>query len=61
MLVRNEWPREELQALANDLGLMVDGAIEHINDAAYELYQLPFCEGDDPVVLNSELTSRLTE
>jgi hypothetical protein len=61
MLARNEWSREELQALANELGLMPDGAIEHINDASYNFHGIPFCEGDDPIVLNSEMTAKLTK
>lgn len=59
MLSRPEWTREELMDVADDLNLMLDGALEHINDAAFDVYGAPLFEGDDPVLMNSEILERL--
>lgn len=49
------WSRLDLEELAQDRGLMLDGAMERMNDSAYELYGKPLFEGDDPVELNQEV------
>jgi hypothetical protein len=38
---------------------MLDGALEQINEAAFDAFDAPLCEGDDPVDVNSELLDRL--
>lgn len=55
LLQRAQWTRSELEELCADRGLMVDGAIEHINEAAFERFDQPLLEGDDPVDVNQEL------
>lgn len=55
MVTRQEWSREELLQVAAELDLMLDGALEHINDAAFETFDMPLIESDDPIVLNAEL------
>jgi uncharacterized tellurite resistance protein B-like protein len=59
LLTRVEWAREELDDVADDLDLMVDGALETLNDAAFDKHEVPFVEGDDPVVVNPELLEKL--
>ena len=59
LLSRSRWNRVELESLARELSVMLDGAIEHINDAAFSRYDLPFCEGEDPLVINPDLVARL--
>jgi uncharacterized tellurite resistance protein B-like protein len=59
MLARQEWSREDLLQMAAELDLMLDGALEHINDAAFDAYDMPFVENDDPVVLNAEVLGML--
>lgn len=61
LLTRSEWSREELLAAASRHDLMLDGALEAINDAAFDHLDIPFSEGDDPVMLNSELVERLAK
>jgi uncharacterized tellurite resistance protein B-like protein len=46
------WARCELEALAAGLGLLTDGAVEALNDAAYDLAGEPLCEGADPIDIN---------
>ena len=56
LLQRPQWSRAELEEICSDRGLMVDGAIERINEAAFEQYDQPIIEGDDPLDVNRELT-----
>jgi hypothetical protein len=39
---------------------MVDGAFERINDAAFERFDSPILEGDDPIDINCELVAKET-
>lgn len=59
MLSRPEWSREELLDVAADLDLMLDGALEHINEAAFDTHDMPLFEGDDPVTVNAELLEKV--
>ena len=49
---RPRWPRSEFDAVSNKLGLLPSGAIETINDAAFEQCDEPLIEGDDPLDMN---------
>ncbi len=55
MLSRPQWTRAELQDLATDLKLMLDGALERVNEASFDVHDVPFTEGDDPVEVNPEV------
>lgn len=59
MLSRPEWTRSELEDAAADLELMLDGALEHINEASFDAYDLPFTEGEDPVEINAEVMEKI--
>lgn len=59
LLSRQQWSREELLDAATDLDLMLDGALEHINEAAFDLLDMPLLEGEDPVELNSEALEKM--
>jgi uncharacterized tellurite resistance protein B-like protein len=59
MIVRHEWSRENLLHVAAELDLMLDGALEYINDAAYDAFNMPFIESDDPLVINPEILNML--
>lgn len=48
------WAREELEMLASDHSLMLDGTLDSINDASFDHFGGPFFEGDDPIEINSE-------
>lgn len=58
LLSRPEWSRDELLDVAADLELMLDGALEQINEAAFDAYDVPFFEGDDPLTINTEILER---
>ena len=55
LLSRPSWERSELEDLAADLELMPDGALEHLNEAAFDAHDVSFSEGDDPIEINPEL------
>jgi uncharacterized tellurite resistance protein B-like protein len=59
LLSRPEWSREELLDVAADLELMLDGSLEHINEAAFDMYDIPFLEGEDPVTVNAEILEKI--
>lgn len=60
MLVsRLTWTRQELADVAADMELMLDGALEHINEAALDNYDAPLVEGDDPIEINQEILEKL--
>lgn len=59
MLSRPEWSREELLDVAADLDLMLDGALEHINEAAFAIHDMPLFEGDGPVTVNAGILEKV--
>ncbi len=59
LLSRPEWTKDELGDAAADLDLMLDGAIETLNEAAFDLHDIPFTEGEDVVTVNPELLEKL--
>lgn len=59
LVSRASWSRTELSSVALDLELMLDGAIEQINEAALDHWDEPITDGDDPVEVNQELAQRL--
>ncbi|MDM7939847.1 MAG: TerB N-terminal domain-containing protein [Methanothrix sp.] len=59
LLSRAEWSREEFSEICLDHGLMVDGAIERINEASFEKVQQAIIEGDDPLEVRQDLLSEV--
>jgi tellurite resistance protein len=59
LVTRPEWSRAELEELAADRSLMLDGALEHINEAAFDRFDQPFTEGDDPLEINQQLIGEM--
>lgn len=59
IITRPSWSRDELSDLADDQDLMLDGALEEINEASFELYDMPLFDGDDPIDINAEILERL--
>jgi uncharacterized tellurite resistance protein B-like protein len=59
LLSRPHWSRSDLQDAAADLDLMLDGALERINEAAFDTHDMAFTEGDDPVEVSNEILEKL--
>jgi len=55
LLSRPVWSREELVTAATEMHVMLDGALERINDAALEVSGSLLIEGDDPVYIDKAL------
>jgi small-conductance mechanosensitive channel len=53
------WTREALELEAQGQGLMLDGALEIINEAAFETCDKPLVEGDDPIEVNAAVLKEL--
>ena len=53
------WAREELEKLAADHNLMLDGTLDSINEASFDHFGGPFFEGDDPIEIDPEIVERL--
>jgi hypothetical protein len=53
LATRHEWGRDELQEIMN--GMMIDGVLEHINDAFFDYCDEAFLEGYDPIEIDVEL------
>lgn len=56
---RLTWAREELEKLAADHNLMLDGTLDSINDASFDHFGGPFFEGDDPIEIDPGIVARL--
>lgn len=59
LLSRPQWRLDELEDAAADLDLMLSGALEQLNEAAYDTYDIPFTEGDDPIEIGAEIVEKL--
>ncbi len=59
LIGRHVWSRDELADMAADMELMLDGALEHINETMLDSFEAPLAEGDDPIEINQELLEKL--
>jgi uncharacterized tellurite resistance protein B-like protein len=55
VLARAQWTRAEFEELCSEKGLMPDGAIERINEAAFAQFDEPMIEGQDPLEIGVHL------
>ena len=55
LVSRHSWPKADLIDVAADMELMLDGTLEHINEAMLDRFDAPLTEGDDPIEINQEL------
>ncbi len=57
---KSQWTRLELEEIAADCGvIMLDGALEQINEAAFDMFDAAFTEGDDPIDINQDILKEL--
>jgi tellurite resistance protein len=55
LMTRTQWARVELDEIAEDRNILLDGALETINEKSYSLFNKPLFEGDDPIILDPEV------
>ncbi len=56
---KEQWARDEVLKACEILELMLDGAIETINDWAYELVDAPVLEDDEAIYVDQEIVDEL--
>lgn len=59
IITRAKWTRQELSDIAADLELMLDGALERINEAALDRLQAPIIEGGDELEIAQDLWEKM--
>jgi uncharacterized tellurite resistance protein B-like protein len=55
LLTRARWSRAELLDMAADMELMLDGALERVNEAALDRFDSAVAEGEDPIEIAQDL------
>lgn len=58
---QSSWARVDLEPMVATLDLLLDGALEIINEAAFDHCDEPLVEGDDPVTINLDVLQDLLE
>jgi hypothetical protein len=53
------WSREELEKLAFDHHLMLDGTLDTINDASFDHCGREFFQGEDPIEIDEDLAMEI--
>ncbi|MDR2795150.1 MAG: TerB N-terminal domain-containing protein [Spirochaetaceae bacterium] len=61
VISRAEWPRDELMEDAKRNGLMLDGFMEIVNEAAYNEFDEALMEGDETITVNMDIAGMMTE
>lgn len=56
---RRFWVRLDLSSIATNLGLMLDGTLEMLNEAAFDLCDEPLTHGEDPIEIDVEVLEQL--
>ncbi len=56
---RPSWSRADYESLADQIGVMPDGALDLLNDAAFELCEDPAIEGHDPLEISSAVVQEM--
>lgn len=56
---KTAWPRAEIEDIASEYGLLLDGAVELLNEVAFERYGCPLLEGDDPIEVDQDCLAAL--
>lgn len=58
-LLQAQWPRSKLSVVAADCGLMLDGALEQVNGATLDAWDMCVFDGIDPIEVSKEARDRL--
>jgi DNA-binding phage protein len=60
IITKDLWRRDELETLAKEQTLMLDGVLEEINEAAFDIFDQALIEGDDPYEVNKNLAEKIS-
>ncbi len=61
LISQEQWSNNDIQQFCKDLDLMMDGALEVINDWAFELVDAPVIENGDPIFVDLEIVEEINE
>jgi hypothetical protein len=61
LLEKERWERDQFDALCSQLGLMTDGAMEVLNEWAYEQASAPLLESGDHVFIDLDLAKEIQD
>ncbi|MCP4204439.1 MAG: hypothetical protein GY769_21215 [bacterium] len=56
---RQSWSRFDYEELTDSLGLLPNGALDLLNDSAFELCEEPLIEGDEPMEINAGVAKEM--
>ena len=56
---RPSWPRADVEAIVAELGLLPDGALEVVNEAAFDALGAAVWSGEDPVEIDGDIMKEL--
>jgi hypothetical protein len=56
---RDSWARAEMQEACAAVALMLDGALDTLNEAAYEVAGDPLTDGDDPISIDLNVAQEM--
>jgi tellurite resistance protein len=59
LLTRTEWSRTDLESAAREKQIMLDGAMESINEAALDTFGTMLFDGYDPIYIEGEFLENL--
>jgi tellurite resistance protein len=59
LIEKSSWTREELEQLASNQNILLDGALDTINDAAFKAFNEPFFEGDESIEMNAKIAKEI--
>ena len=61
IISQDTWSREVLEARCDALNVLMDGALEIINDWSFECVDAPLLEGDDPIYVDLDIVTEIDE
>lgn len=61
LCAKAQWGREEVAQMCSELKLMVDGAIETINDWSFDLVDAPVIDDDGDIYIDEEIVQEIRE
>ncbi|TMO97283.1 ATPase [Pseudoalteromonas sp. S3260] len=61
LCAKAQWGREEVAQICSELKLMVDGAIETINDWSFDLVDAPVIDDDGDIYIDEEIVEEIRE
>lgn len=59
LITQAAWDRTVVEAKSRELNLMLEGALEALNELCFDTYDAPLFEGEDPLELSFEILNKL--